>query len=78
MTLQRNKPLVNELQFIKLHSICSRKIQDYIKIHFRLFPSMIKWKKIIDWTELYRIDLKYQALTCQFHISVLPHNALMS
>ena len=57
MTLRRNNPLVNKLRFIKLHSICSRKIQDYIKIHFRLFSSIV----------LYRIDLKYQELTCQFH-----------
>ena len=72
MTLQRNKPLVNELQFIKLNSICSRKIQDYIKIHFRPFSS------IIDWTESYRMDLKYNELTCQFHESILPHKTLIS
>jgi len=72
MTLQRNKPLVNELQFIKLHSICSRKIQDYIKIHFRPFSS------IIDWTESYRMDLKYNEITWQFHESILPHKTLIS
>ena len=69
MTLRRNNPLVNKLRFIKLHSICSRKIQDYIKIHFRLFSCNVNRRKKgwIDWTQLYRIYLKYQESTCQFH-----------
>ena len=85
MTRQRNKPLVKELRLIKIHSICSRKykiiykfIVDYFLVWWNRWRGDPLGTPLIDWTQLYRIDLKYHESIFHLHESILPHKALIS